>query len=188
MKTITRILLVVSLAVFAACEGPVGPPGPPGLDGEDGLDGQPGEETGAYLFELEGTFSEANDYTLEYLFPNDFEVLETDVMMVYILWEQAESTTGEVLNVWRPLPQTVVFQDGGVIQYNFDYTVGDVRVFIEETVGELLPAETDNQFFRIAVLPGTGIDLKSIDVNNLDAVMKTFSLNEKSVKKISIEK
>ncbi|MHA7111593.1 hypothetical protein ACRTDU_15790 [Sunxiuqinia elliptica] len=183
MKTITRILLVVSLAVFAACEGPVGPPGPPGLDGEDGLNGENG-----YLFEIEGTFSEANDYALFFPFPDDFKMYNTDIVMVYILWDQVESTTGELLDVWRPLPQTVVFQDGGVIQYNFDYTVGDVNIFIQETVGELLPAETDNQVFRIAVLPADFVATKSIDVNNLDAVMKTFSLNEKSVKKISIEK
>ncbi|WP_430971747.1 hypothetical protein [Sunxiuqinia rutila] len=182
MKTITRLLMILTLAVFAACEGPVGPPGPPGEDGLDGFDGENG-----YLFEIEGTFSPTNDYTLYFAFPEDFTTYDTDIVMVYILWDQVESSTGEWLDVWRALPQTVVVNEG-VIQYNFDYTVGDVQIFIEETVGELLPEETDNQVFRIAVLPADFWSTKSVDINNLDAVMKTMNVSEKTVKKMSITK
>ncbi|MGQ7867936.1 hypothetical protein [Sunxiuqinia sp. sy24] len=182
MKTITRLLMILTLAVFAACEGPVGPPGPPGDDGLDGLNGENG-----YLFEIEGSFSPANEYTLYFPFPDGFTTYDTDIVMVYILWDQVESGTGEWLDVWRALPQTVIVNEG-VIQYNFDYTVADVEIFIEETVGELLPEETDNQVFRIAVLPAELLTNKSVDINNLDAVMKSMDMNGKAIKKVSMTK
>jgi hypothetical protein len=92
MKTITRMILIFAAALFAACEGPQGPPGLPGEDGFDGIDG------GILLpsvFEIEGDFIPENDFSLFYEFPNTIEVFESDVVLVYILWEQEEAGDGE---------------------------------------------------------------------------------------------
>ena len=80
------------------------------------------------MFEVTGTFNEANQYTLYYAFPNDFQVYNGDAVMVYILWDVVDG-----LDVWRALPQTI-FLESGAFQYNFDYTTGDVQIFID---GEL---------------------------------------------------
>lgn len=180
MKTFTRIILLFAIAVFSSCEGPMGPQGIPGEDGEDGglVYGQ--------IFEIEGDFTEANDHTLYYEFPSGFEIYTTDIVMVYILWDKADYD-GEIVNVWRALPQTVVL-DEGVIQYNFDYTVYDVQVFIEETVGELLPEETDNQKFRIAVIPAEDALALSVDISDLNAVMKSMNMPDSAVEQISVTK
>ena len=179
MKTVTSIIFLIALAVITSCEGPMGPAGYDGIDGEDGVNIQ------GSIFEFTDDFTNANEFSLSYSFPNDFEIYSTDIVMVYILWEQADYG-GETVDVWRALPQTVVLNEG-VIQYNFDHTVYDVRVFIDETVGELLHEETQNQTFRIAVLPAAWGSTKSIDITDMNAVMKSMDMTSKSVKKISIK-
>ncbi len=183
MKKISGILFLFAMAVLTACEGPVGPPGPEGPPGEDGTN------LLGTIFEIEGDFTADNDYMLFYEFPDDFEIYDTDVVLVYILWDQTDNET----DIWRLLPQTVVVEEtpdskGGVIQYNFDYTAADVQVFLEFTVDELLPAETDNQVFRIAVLPADfAKNNKSVDISDLNAVMKSLQINPSAIKKATVK-
>jgi len=86
--------------------------------------------------------------------------------MVYILWDVVDG-----LDVWRALPQTI-FLESGAFQYNFDYTTGDVQIFID---GELDPAwlgtgDLVDQTFRIAVIPADLYKNKSIDLTNYNEV------------------
>jgi hypothetical protein len=168
MKTISTFLLLFTAIIISSCEGPVGPPGVPGEDG-DALIGT--------IFETEGDFKASNNYELYFNFPNNFEIYDTDVVLVYILWETT-NVNGKQTDVWRLMPQTR-FIDEGVIQYNFDYTVNDVRFFLETTFdfADLLPAETDDQVFRIAVLPADFIaSKKSVEINDLDNLLKSPEL------------
>ncbi len=121
MKTISKLLLLLSIAVFASCEGPSGPRGLPGEDGVNIL---------GTTFEIEGSFTSSNDYLLYYEFPSSFTVYDGDVVMIYILWELADGT-----DVWRALPQTVFFNEGPMI-YNFDYTLYDVQIFIDGAIDQ----------------------------------------------------
>src|SRR5690554_2164605 len=104
MKKVIQLGFILFLAVLAACEGPQGPPGPPGPPGSPGDDGMDGILP--VVYEIEGDFVAENNYLLPFVFPNDIEVLESDIVLVYILWEQAENEDGELLDVWRLLPQT----------------------------------------------------------------------------------
>ncbi len=171
MKTLARIFLLFAAVILISCEGE---PGPPGQDGLDGLIGS--------VFEVEGDFTPGNDYTLFYEFPNNFEIYDGDLVLVYILWEVSNGT-----DVWRLLPQTVVLNDG-ILQYNFDYTLGDVQIFLEGTTDfdNLLPAETDDQIFRIAVLPAELAKNKSIDVTDFNAVAKSINVNLNSIQRSDI--
>jgi hypothetical protein len=180
MKTIKSLLLLAIISFAISCEGPMGPPG------YDGIDGVDGETLLGSIFEIEGDFTPNNDYTLYYAFPDNFEIYDGDVVLVYILWEQAETNNGGLTDVWRLCPQTVVLNDG-VLQYNFDYTLADVQIFLEGTTNfnNLLPAETDNQIFRIAVLPAAFAKENTIDVNNFNAVMKSLNLNLNLIEKIN---
>ncbi len=163
MKTISKLLLFIAVIIFSSCEGPMGPAGYDGLDGQDGQDGINILGT---VFEVTGTFNEANQYTLYYAFPNDFQVYNGDAVMVYILWDVVDG-----LDVWRALPQTI-FLESGAFQYNFDYTTGDVQIFID---GELDPASLGigdlvDQTFRIAVIPADLYKNKSIDLADYNEV------------------
>lgn len=177
MKTIITALLVTAAVIFTSCEGPMGPPGFDGMDGIDGVNilGQ--------VIEIQGDFTPGNDYMLYYEFPNNFEIYNGDVILVYILWDV---TSG--LDVWRLLPQTVVLQEG-ILQYNYDFTIADVQIWLEGTVpfNTLLPAETDNQIFRIAVLPAELAKDKSLDVSDLNAIMNKMKINPDSINRMEID-
>jgi hypothetical protein len=175
MKKLTTMILLIASAFILSCEGPMGPPGIPGEDG-DSLIGS--------IFEIEGDFTAGNQYQLFFDFPNKFEIYDTDVVLVYILWDVVK-VNGVNTDVWRSLPQTLVF-DQGILQYNFDYTVNDVRVFLETTLssGELLPAETQDQVFRIAVLPADFVSMKSkSELNDMNLLLNAPEINLNLVKK-----
>lgn len=184
MKTITGIILVFALAFLASCEGV---PGPPGRDGIDGKDGKDGESFLGSVFEIEGDFTPQNDYMLYFEFPSSIVVYESDVVLVYILWEQVEDNNGDWLDVWRLLPQTVVL-DEGVLQYNYDHTFVDVQVFLEGTIdfNTLLPAESQDQVFRIVVLPADFLAQNNVDTSEYNLLMKSLGVKKDLVQKIDL--
>ncbi len=165
MKKLSAILMILASVIILSCEGPMGPPGPPGEDGTNLM---------GTVFEIKGDFTPSNKYELFFDFPAKFKVYDTDVALVYILWDVVK-VNGKNTDVWRLLPQTIVL-DKGVIQYNFDYTIYDVRIFLEATIpfSELLPAETQNQVFRIVVLPADFIaGKKSAEIKDLGVLMNS---------------
>jgi hypothetical protein len=173
MKKITSILLILAAIISTSCEGPIGPPGLPGKDG-DTLVGS--------IFEIKGDFTAANEYKLFFEFPKDFKIYKTDIVLVYVLWEQ----TDKKADVWRLMPQTVVV-DEGVLQYNFDYTATDVKVFLEGTVdlSKLLPGEWQNQVFRVAVLPADFTSKKSVDIGNFNSILNSNEIKLNTIKNVS---
>jgi len=153
MKKITYTILALTF-LFTACEGPQGPPG---------FDGQDGGLIVSSAFEIELDFNAANNF--EFIEPYGFEVFPSDVTLVYILWDTIDGQ-----DVWRLLPQDVLFDDG-VLVYNFDFTRDDVRFFLDGTTDLLAldPVWTQGQVFRVVVVPADNVD--SIDINNLDAII-----------------
>ena len=157
MKNILSLLFVSAL-LFTSCEGVQGPPG---FDGIDGLDGG---LIVSSAFEIEVDFNLANNY--EIIEPYGFDVFEYDVTLVYVLWETADGQ-----DIWRLVPQSVEFIDG-TLTYNYDFTQNDVRVFLDGTTDfNLLSSEwTQNQIFRVVVIPADNVD--GLDFLDMNAVMK----------------
>ena len=159
MKKLSLLLLAL---FFVSCEGDPGPVGPEGPQGPAGLAGQ--------AFEVEANFNPSNNYGQIFSFPNNIEVLDTDIVMVYWLFEENEETGNDV---WQQLPASYFFDDGGELQYTFDHTLADVQIFLQgdinlDTVG---PGFTENQYFRVVILPVDYVKAKKIDMNNMKEVM-----------------
>jgi hypothetical protein len=154
MKKILSILFGAALLLFS-CEGEQGPPGFDGLDGGIIV---------SNAFEIQVDFNLANNY--EIIEPYGFDVYPFDVTLVYILWETLDGQ-----DIWRLIPQSVEFPDG-MLTYNFDFTQNDVRLFLDGTTNFnlLAPEWTDNQVFRVVVVPADNVD--GLDISNLNAVMK----------------
>lgn len=174
---------LVALAVIS-CEGPTGPPG---LDGLDGLNGADGINILAQVLEVQGTFNAENNFSILYEFPNDVEVFESDLILVYILWEQIDDPNGgDSIDVWRALPQTRILNQG-LLQYNFDHTFLDVSIFMESDfdLSTLLPGDTDDQIFRIAIVPAEFSQDQSIDFSNFDEVMEALHMNSSDIQRVS---
>ncbi|MCP4884870.1 MAG: collagen-like protein [Flavobacteriales bacterium] len=155
--------------ILVSCEGTVGPPGPPGPQGPSGQDG-----TGllGLVFEVEADLNAGNNFEYFVEIPSEIEVFESDVIMVYRLMGVFEGN-----DIWEPLPQTI-FRDSGVLLYGFDYTLFDVRLFLDGTadVTRLSPEDTDNQIFRIAVIPADFA--KDIDVKKMSKVMEALQIED----------
>ena len=99
-------------------------------------------------------------------------VFESDIVMVYRLMGGFEGT-----DIWEPLPQTI-FRNSGILLYTFDYTLFDVRLFLDGTAdfGRLDPIDTDNLIFRIAVIPADYA--KELDLKKMENVLKGLEIEE----------
>lgn len=165
MKKLTYLLLAFSL-IFVACEGDPGPPGPPGFDGLDG------GLIVAESFERTIDFLPGNNYEEFIVIPTAIELLPTDMILTYILWEQDPGTGNDV---WRLIPQTVYTDSGEQFQYNYDYSFDEVRLFIDAPVnfdfGNLSAGATLNQTFRMIILPVDFVNSHNIDISNYIEVM-----------------
>lgn len=189
MKKFSVVFGAFLTLFLVSCEGPSGPPGFDGLDGlngQNGANGADGVNILASVIDIEGTFSLENDYTIGYEFPDTIEVFETDVVLVYLLWGQTDDA--EPVDIWRLMPQTRIL-DQGLLQYNYDHTFFDVSMFLEADfdLASLPPGDTNDQVFRIAVLPGESLSGKSsIDRSNINEVMRSLSVDENDISRIKL--
>lgn len=165
-----NVLVLLSLFLFVACQGPRGPEGPRGPKGENGSDGLLAE-----VFEVTAQFNAGNDYTAAYnLNPS---LYDGDVLMIYIRWDEYE---GEP--VWRALP-AVHFIDQGIVQYYYDFTKQDfiIRIGGDVNPATLGAAYLENQVFRCVIIPGSFLE-NIDDVNNYNEVVHTLQISDQDFK------
>lgn len=188
MKKLINIFGIALTFFIVSCEGPAGPPGRDGFDGLDGLDGLDGINILGQVIEIEGSFSSQNDYSIFYEFPQNVEVFESDIVLVYLLWDQVSGGNDAPIDIWRLLPQTRIL-DQGLLQYNYDHTFEDVSIFLESdfNLDTLLPGDTENQVFRIAVVPAEFAFGSKMDRSNINSVMATLNVNEKDISRIKLD-
>ena len=143
MRCFLSLFLLSGFAFIFSCEGPAGPVGP------QGPEGAPGEILEAFVYEIEFDF-EGPNYGVLFEFPATPEVLPSDVVLVYFLWDIDEG-----LDVWKPLPLTL-FAEDGIVNYSFDFTQFDVLILLESNFDPVLYTEliTDGWVARVVVIPG----------------------------------
>ncbi|MFT5243304.1 MAG: hypothetical protein ACI8QQ_001234 [Psychroserpens sp.] len=170
MKRILTFISVFTL-LLTGCQGNQGPPG------YDGFDGQDGGVFVASAFEIVIDFNESEGY--EFIEPYGFDVFPSDVTLVYIEWE---TDNGDP--IWRLLTQTEYFEDG-VLVYNFDFTQQDVRFFLDGTVdlNSLDSVWTQNQAFRVVVIPADNVD--GLDISNLNLIMQVGAIDNFEIRQIT---
>ena len=174
MKKVFYLLTLFSLTL-ASCSGDEGPQGP---------EGPPGEALLGTVFEETIDLNAANDYSeiLVYEDFTDVEVFETDVVLVYLMVGTDGEAGGEPVPVWRLLPQTY-YVDGGTMQYNYDYTFFSVNIFLDADVelSSLDPVFTEDQTFRIAILPAEFAETTGVDVADYYEVMNALKIQESDI-------
>lgn len=185
MKTFTKLLFVLLLIGLFSCYDETvvveGPPGPQGISGATGAAGESG-----YVFEFSDIDFVAPEYEVFLPFPNDFEVLTSDVVLVYLLWD-VQDVDGIATEVWRPLPQTV-FTFDGTLQYNFDFTLLDTRLFLDANypLDWLEARDTDQWIARVVVAPGNFWGSGRLaNVPSYEEVKGTLGLPELDTKRTS---
>lgn len=167
MKSIINALFIVMITGLLSCindnVGPTGPVGPAGPQGNDGPQGESG-----YVFEFEQVDFTSPAYEVFLSFPDNFETLSSDVALVYMLWDVAV-VDGVDTEVWRQIPQTILTNDG-LLQYNFDFSMVDVRLFMDaEFDMNLLGAiDTDDWVVRVVIVPGNFWNSSRINKSDLN--------------------
>lgn len=146
----TILFSLLSLVLMVACNGPEGPIGPQGPEGISVF---------SNVMEVSVDFRESNNYEVLLDFPSNWVVYEADLIMVYLSYETISDSSGPI-NVWRALPQTLLTNEG-LLQYNFDHTYQDIRLFMQADYDLNLTtsADRENQVFKIAVIPAQYGDL-----------------------------
>ncbi|MCY1720622.1 hypothetical protein OU798_09730 [Prolixibacteraceae bacterium Z1-6] len=182
MKKLVFILFIITASVLVSCEGPMGPMGPEGPAG--------GEIIGT-TFEFTDNFTAANGYEVVFNFrDNGFDPYESDVILTYMLWQ-----TESGLDYWRPLPQSVYFNSGAILVYNFDFTadipndrIVDMAVFLDGDVdfSTLSSDYTRNQTFRVVVVPSDFLSKANVDVSDLNSILNSPEIQMKSLGKIDL--
>lgn len=171
-------LLLVTFSLFGilSFQACVGPEGPPGVDGLDGIN------IVSEVFEVEVNFTEANKYSEQFNFTPT--IVESDVVLAFIEWELDGGNS-----VWRALPQSVFFNEGGVLIYNYDFSKIDFRLFLDgsSNPANLGPEWKANQLFRVIVVPGDYASSR-IDLTNYEAVTKMLGLKDEDFKRIVTKK
>jgi len=188
MKNIAVALGAFLTLFIVSCEGDPGPPGFDGLDGRDGVDGQDGIQ--AQIFEVDGvnfSYLDADNLYEAILTFSDFtgfEVQANDAVLVYQYDRSVSFENGGTEDVWNLIPQTF-FTDQGTIQFTSGHTTKDVEILIsgDFDLANLDTGFTDDQIFRIAILPGVAASAK-MDKSNIAAVMSSLGIEEKDVQKV----
>ncbi|WP_024480100.1 MULTISPECIES: hypothetical protein [Cellulophaga] len=187
MKKAIQLLGMFSIVLFVSCSGSDGVNGANGLNGENGEDG-----ISAQVFEVDGVnfdFEADNNWFATRLTFNDFtnfEILESDAILVYRFDGEVELSDGPANN-WSLIPQNF-FVSQGTLQYTFAHNFVDMDLFIDGNfdMATLSDDFTQNQFFRIVILPGDFLSSK-LDKSNMAAVLSAINVDEESIARISMK-
>jgi hypothetical protein len=136
-------------------------------------------DTISEVFEVTTSFNSNNNFSSLVTF--NPPIFASDVVLVYHLYD---TLNGE--DIWKLMPQTYYLSDGGELDFNFDYSKFSVNLFLDANFNlTTLPASwTQNQTFRIVIIPANFA--KTVNKNNLDAVMSALKVNDTDIQKIKL--
>ena len=168
MKKITLLLVFIGMITLQSCTV---------NEVQDNVD----NDTISEVFEVTRSFNTGNNFST--FVDLGTPIYSSDMILVYHLYDVVG---GE--DVWRLMPQTYYFNDGGELDYNFDFTRNDVSIFLDANFPliDLSSAWTQNQTFRIVIIPGyfSNRSAQQIDFNDYNAVLQAYGINPSSIKKI----
>lgn len=126
-------------------------------------------------------FTPANNFSR--IFNFNPAIPNNDMVLVYLL-DSVQNNT----DVWRLLPQTYYLPGGLEIDYNFDFTRFDVRLFMDSNDFPAIPLSYSlDQVFRVVILPGFRSRSNSeLDFNDFDVVVKAYNLDLTKIKKVRL--
>ena len=167
MKKIYLFVLAAAATIISSCEGPAGPPGPAGYSAE------------AIVYESAPIDFSAPRYGMFFTFPT--AALASDHVLAYRLVGQDNGA-----DVWKLLPEQFFFTDGTFdFAYNYDFTRFDVNFYIEGQDLETLSTNvTQNQIFRVVIVPGTMFNRQAANFSDYDATIRALGLEGKMITKL----
>ena len=169
MKKITLVLAFIGMITLSSCSREEV------IIQDDGID----FDTIAEVFEVTTTFGPVNDYSSLVTF--NPPIFNSDMILVYHLYDVVNGD-----DVWRLLPQTYFLGSGVALDYNYDFTRFDVNLFLESNVNlNTIPVTwTNNQTFRLVVVPGAFGKNSKIDYSNYKATIDMLGYTNSKIIKL----
>jgi hypothetical protein len=166
MKKITLFLVFIGMMTLQSCEV---------TEITDTVD----NDTISEVFEVTTSFNSNNNYSRLVTF--NPPIYSSDVVLVYHLYD---TVNGE--DIWKLMPQTYYFSDGGELDFNFDYTRYNVNIFLSANFSlTTLPSSwTQDQTFRIVIIPANFAT--TVNKNSIDAVMSALKVEKTEIQKINL--
>jgi hypothetical protein len=166
MKKIILLLAFISMIMLQSCtvnETPV-------------VQNPVDNDTISEVIEVTTSFNSGNNYKKLIAFNNP--IYTSDMVLVYHLYDVINGA-----DVWRQMPQTYYLGTTGELDYNFDFTNYDVNIFLGANfdLNTLSSAWTQNQTFRIVIVPGYFGNKMAIDYSNYNAVVKVYNLDDSKI-------
>lgn len=166
MKKILLFVLAIAATSFTSCTGPEGPRG------------QDGTSVLAEVFEIKNVNFVNQNGNYSVLYNLNPAIYLDDMILVY-----RRSGVSGGNNIWESLPKTYYFDNGGELDFNFDFTVQDIVISLGYTdTSVLLPEYLNNQLFRVVIIPGNLSNKKSVDLTDYYAVIKAYGIDDSQVK------
>lgn len=136
-------------------------------------------DTIAEVFEYSNVDFLPNDYSVVLEYPHP--IFDSDMVLVYRL---SGSFQGEL--IWKPLPETYYFDDGTLdLRYDFDFTRFDAQVYMEGfDLAGVSSTYRLNQRLRVLVIPAYFGKTSSVDLNDYNAVVKAYNIDESKIIKV----
>jgi len=169
MKRIFLLLAIVGMTAFQSCSDD---------DTADQIDTD--TDTIGLVFDVTASFNSAG----EIVFPFEAgEVYPGDGVLIY--WMESVGAP-----VWRPVPQTLYFEDGAFLTYNYEFTRARAKIFADSDLNlATLSDYMIDQTFRIIVVPGADpiqvngrvASQPKVDFNDYEAVAKAYGIKESNV-------
>lgn len=145
------------------------------------------EDVAAPTFKDNDTISAVTEATVSFNSGNNYKrlitfnrpIFKSDVVLVYHLYDVVNGN-----DVWRQMPQTYYIGATGELDYNFDFTSYDVNIFLGANfnLNTLSAVWTQNQTFRIVVVPASFAGKVAIDYSNYNEVINAYGLNDNIIK------
>ena len=136
------------------------------------------QDTISEVFEVTTSFNSGNNYKKLVTFSRP--IYTSDMVLVYHLYDVINGA-----DIWRQMPQTYYLGTNGALDYNFDFTNYNVNIFLGANfdLNTLLAEWTQNQTFRIVIVPGKFSNKTSDNVNFSDynAVVKAYNLDDSKI-------
>lgn len=201
MRNLNLVLGSLIALFFISCTGPQGPQGFDGFDGLDGFDGRDGQdgvdgEAGiqAQIFEVDGLdlfYVDADNLwetALNFSEFTTFEVLKEDAIFVYRFDGSVSFEDGSTADAWGLIPQNF-FLNEGTIQYVSSHTLNDVAVLIDGNFDllNLDVAFTDNQLFRVVIIPGVVASSGKMDTSSMTSIMASLGITDTDIQKYKLD-
>jgi hypothetical protein len=166
MKKITLFLVFIGMMALQSCEV---------TEVYDTVDTGPRTE----VYEVTTSFNSNNNYSSLVTF--DPPIYSSDSVLVYHLYDVVNGQ-----DVWKLMPQTYYFNDGGELDFNFDYSRFNVNIFLSANfnLNTLESSWTQKQTFRIVIVPASFAT--SVNKNNIDAVLSSLKVNKSEIQKINL--